>query len=423
MPLQPNRPEPRREYRTKRFAALSAWAIALAISTAGVFGYGSSWADGPSADALASNASTKQVQSVDQFKWAMHQHRVKVKALALDILNRHRAEFPQVSDEVLSRYIATVHDAGKFRTEKARQLFGFWGKDIGKLPESERVAALAVVRELNDAEKKSAARFFASHGISPDVRPQFEKIEKLADGIDRWGARLSLEEFNRSAMKPTSEFFDDATIKRIAQEYEADAGSRYLEATSGMHYEDLVRGGFRTPRRAPAVVSRKDGCLAGNLAALATSRAAVVFRDAASLRPMINRLSSVRDPVSFGEALTRRAELLTQSAKTARQMDTRTAERFYAAIRDQIPKDGYIRALSASEVNTILKEGRMGRGYDFTFRNSGARVGHSSNFIFLRCRDCPQEFFQAGNLGSGVVNRQPIPLDKLEFIIPEVPIQ
>ena len=68
----------------------------------------------------------------------------------------------------------------------------------------------------------------------------------------------------------------------------------------------------------------------------------------------------------LGEALTRRAELLTQSAKTARQMDTRTAARFYAAIRDQIPKDGYIRALSASEVNTILKEGRMGRGYDFT---------------------------------------------------------
>ena len=60
-------------------------------------------------------------------------------------------------------------------------------------------------------------------------------------------------------------------------------------------------------------------------------------------------------------------------------------------------------------------------GRDFTSAGTRARVGHARNFLFVRCRDCPDSWFKPGDLGSGDKSAQRIPMENLEIFLPAVP--
>lgn len=118
--------------------------------------------------------------------------------------------------------------------------------------------------------------------------------------------------------------------------------------------------------------------------------------------------------------LNARGELLKKTAQGLALRNGTAGEKYYAAIGKQVPKEGFVRALSVREIYTIFSEGGMGSGYDFNFREAGARVGHGGNFIFVMCRKCADESFTKGNLGSGVLNAESLSLDQLEIVIPSV---
>lgn len=123
----------------------------------------------------------------------------------------------------------------------------------------------------------------------------------------------------------------------------------------------------------------------------------------------------------FFEKLSNRATELRAISENLGERNLGALEKFHVQIGAQIPREGYVRALSPKEVRTILKEGKIGSSHDFNYRGEGARVGHGGNFIFLLCRKCSSENFTQGSLGSGVINRAPIPLEQLELIVPAVP--
>lgn len=116
-----------------------------------------------------------------------------------------------------------------------------------------------------------------------------------------------------------------------------------------------------------------------------------------------------------------RAERLRNDAHRETRKGEEAMLRYYEAIGAQVPKEGYVRALSVEEIDMILGDGAMGSLYDFNFRNEGARVGHGGNFIFLLCRKCPPDTFERGGLGSSVINRRRLELNELELVIPFSP--
>lgn len=123
----------------------------------------------------------------------------------------------------------------------------------------------------------------------------------------------------------------------------------------------------------------------------------------------------------FFRAVSGRQSKLKATAQRLANTSLKDVERYYLEIKKQVGKEGYVRALSVEEAANIFVGGKMGAGYDFAFRNDGARVGHGGNFIFLLCRKCPPSMFTDGALGSSVVNQVPIPLEELELVVPQVP--
>ncbi|MCM2279217.1 MAG: hypothetical protein NDJ89_14165 [Oligoflexia bacterium] len=124
---------------------------------------------------------------------------------------------------------------------------------------------------------------------------------------------------------------------------------------------------------------------------------------------------------AFFRTLKARGETLRQGARAALLSGERQGQRFYEAIGRQVPREGYVRALSPEELGAIVSDGKMGTLYDFNFRDAGARVGHAGNFVFLVCRKCPPEAFVPGNAGSGVLNQRALSLEELELVIPSLP--
>jgi hypothetical protein len=117
------------------------------------------------------------------------------------------------------------------------------------------------------------------------------------------------------------------------------------------------------------------------------------------------------------------AELRTRAHRLADQYDdTVKLEAYYVSIKNQLPKNGEMRALSEAEVKHIFRNKGLEVGKYFSRRNESARVGHGQNFIFIRCKQCPESWFQEGSTGGGVVNTKFIPLENLEVIVPQVPL-
>ncbi len=131
---------------------------------------------------------------------------------------------------------------------------------------------------------------------------------------------------------------------------------------------------------------------------------------------------SFREVKSYGPAVV--AKRIEERQNMWRQLRTQIVEdpsalvAMYEGIRSKAPAGGYYRALGVREVMEILQDGRMQLGQYFSFKDEPPRVGHNNNFIFVRCRNCPDAWFRDGSTGSGVVNTHPIAAKDLEVVIP-----
>lgn len=142
--------------------------------------------------------------------------------------------------------------------------------------------------------------------------------------------------------------------------------------------------------------------------------------------------SSINLPLNQLKRMTNEKKLealkgIDQRARDLKTVVTRTSSnlttisQLYAEIGEQIPKQGYVRAVETKELLTILREGQIGRFYDFSFKDVGGRVGHGGNFIFIICKSCRTDDFVPGQYGSSVLNSRPLKVEELEVIVPSIP--
>jgi hypothetical protein len=104
-------------------------------------------------------------------------------------------------------------------------------------------------------------------------------------------------------------------------------------------------------------------------------------------------------------------------------------ETFQRNLTDQVGRDGYLRVMSPQEIATIQRQGGINpatRGEVF-FNNpasgTGAHMGHGGNVVVVKCptERCAQYFHRnTTSTGSGLTVDEAIPIDDLEFIIPDV---
>jgi len=132
------------------------------------------------------------------------------------------------------------------------------------------------------------------------------------------------------------------------------------------------------------------------------------------------KMDSINADENWIQTLNIHATSLALKAQMLSKND-RQLESYYWKIKNQLPTEGYTRALSAAEVVAILEKKQIPAAKYFSNKNQPAHVGHNYNFIFIRCYACPDSFFRDGDSGSGMQNTQPISIDMLELIIPKIP--
>lgn len=107
------------------------------------------------------------------------------------------------------------------------------------------------------------------------------------------------------------------------------------------------------------------------------------------------------------------------------QVSTDKFEAFQRHLTDQVGRDGYLRVMSPDEIATIQRQGGINpstRGEVFFSQPStGAHMGHGGNITVVKCptEKCAQ-YFSSSSTGSGTSPDIEIPIEDLEFIIPDV---
>lgn len=104
-------------------------------------------------------------------------------------------------------------------------------------------------------------------------------------------------------------------------------------------------------------------------------------------------------------------------------------EAFQEALKRQVGNDGYLRVIEPGEINSITREGGIQLGMrngDVYFNNpraGGAHMGHNRNIVVVKCPrpQCDKYFAsQSSPTGSGLIADESIPIEELEFIVPDV---
>lgn len=104
-------------------------------------------------------------------------------------------------------------------------------------------------------------------------------------------------------------------------------------------------------------------------------------------------------------------------------------EDFQAALTKQVGDDGYLRVIQPEEVISITSERgiklgtRQGDVYFNNPRAGGAHMGHNQNIVVVKCPrpQCDKYFAsQSSPSGSGLIADESIPIEELEFIVPDV---
>ncbi len=171
------------------------------------------------------------MQTVSDFRRYTEFHQERVRILAHEALRRYPERFSHVSAELLNRYLA-LHDRNKLAPTFLEPLFSLYGQSVSQMSEAEQKRARTLIESFNAADAKDVSDFFERNPESRGAKEQLEKLEKIADLVDRGSSPLSSEEFGR-AMQPASRFFQSPEPRdlQLLQELERD----YAALTRGRH--------------------------------------------------------------------------------------------------------------------------------------------------------------------------------------------
>lgn len=175
----------------------------------------------------------KLVNSVEEFYEHTRLHRARVKALGLELYRTHPALFEGLSLNQVSM-ILQAHDKAKASPKSigpdGRPFYRILYEDgFGKKLDR------TVVDALNATDKKFMDEAMKRHGVTtPDLTAKMERLEKIADSVDRGMSHVSPEEFGRS-MERGSLFLANSEDKKLAQELEA----KYNQVTQKLKYQGL----------------------------------------------------------------------------------------------------------------------------------------------------------------------------------------
>lgn len=177
---------------------------------------------------------TKLVESVEEFYEHTQKHRARVKALGLELFRSHPQLFEGLSESQVER-VLEAHDQAKVRaTVKAPNGRPFYqvlyNEGFGKKLDRNIVDAL----NANDKQIMEVAEEVNGIHKSAELQAKMERIEKIADLVDRGMSPVSAEEFGRS-MDKASEFLKSPEDRALAIELE----KKYLTVTKDLQYKSL----------------------------------------------------------------------------------------------------------------------------------------------------------------------------------------
>lgn len=183
---------------------------------------------------------TKLVNSLEEFYEHTRLHRARVKALGLALLKSHPELFEGLSPRQVGA-ILEAHDLAKVSPKSVgpdgrpfyRILYDSYGKGLDKIS----------VDSLNAQDRPYMEKAKSAYGLdkNPDLHAKMDRIEKIADLVDRGMSNVSAEEFGRPMDKASNFLKNDDDVK-LAQELEKN----YKEITKKLTYKGLTPASLRS---------------------------------------------------------------------------------------------------------------------------------------------------------------------------------
>lgn len=168
------------------------------------------------------------VTSVEDFFEHTRLHRERVKVLGVELFKSHPNLFYGLTLEQVQG-VLSAHDEAKVTTFY-RVLYENYGGPVDK----------SIVDALNAKDKEFMDAALKRFGIDndPELLTKMNRIEKIADMVDRGMSEVTPEEFGRP-MKRASEFMGGILDRQLAIELE----NKYQSVVSGFNYKkpDAVR--------------------------------------------------------------------------------------------------------------------------------------------------------------------------------------
>ncbi len=179
-------------------------------------------------------ASDRLVGSVEEFYEHTQKHRARVKALGMELFRSHPELFKGL-DAWQVEHVLDAHDQAKVRPSvRAPDGRPFYQVlyDDGFGRELDR----SIVDSLNARDKELLDRAEERFGVkgNPDLKANVERIEKIADFVDRGMSPVSPEEFGRK-MEKASQYLGSAEDRELAKALE----KKYFTITKDLQYKGL----------------------------------------------------------------------------------------------------------------------------------------------------------------------------------------
>lgn len=176
----------------------------------------------------------KLVNSLEEFVEHTRLHRERVKALGLELLRSHPDLFKGLTAQQVSS-ILEAHDMAKVSAKSIAPDGKPFYRTLYEQGYGKRLDR-GIVDALNTQDKEFMEKTMARFGLkdSPDLRAKMERIEKIADFVDRGMSNVSPEEFGRP-MDKASTFMQVDEDKKLAMELE----KKYHRVTEKLSYKGL----------------------------------------------------------------------------------------------------------------------------------------------------------------------------------------
>jgi hypothetical protein len=204
-------------------------------------------------------AFAKEIKTLEDFNKYNELHVQRVEKLGVYLFQRFGSDFPDLNIKLVREFLAQ-HDYPKLNeTDIQKELFQLYGMRLTSRALQER--RLELVRRLHQAEHEYAYAFFAHAGLLHEdgtlkfAALQLQRLEMIADAVDRYRNPLAEEEFARP-MRPASEM---PSLNSREQWLASKLEERYSIITRGLMYADNIECVWRlmhTKETAPTKFQR-----------------------------------------------------------------------------------------------------------------------------------------------------------------------